>query len=716
MSRRLFDSSHSILVVDDEPGIRELLAWELGEQGYEVVAAADGAEALEHVRRTEFDLIISDIRMPRVGGLDLLRSAKEIAPDTEVVIATGYAELEYAIECVRHGAFDFVQKPFHIEDLLATVSRALERRCLRRTAGLYEASRTILGTQETHRLPELITRLAMQAMNADDASLMLPDADGRLYIAHSHSLSPEVQAEVHQVMCERVAGRVAAVGEPALIPNGLAGDPRFADLTSMGRVRSSIVYPLLAGKRLVGVLSINRLSGRPFRAPDLERAAILASQVMLALENARLVRQVASSEKLASVGLLATGVAHEINNPAACVLASYSYLENQMSGLDRLGSLLDSGADARAVRRAWEALGGAAFVGGLREVLGDLGAGASRIRDIVRDIRSLARRDESKPAMFDLNEAIRSALRMTGAELRHRATVETQLGEDLKILGSPGRLSQVFVNLLVNAAQALAELNDGRQHQIAIRSERVGGRVVASVKDDGPGIRPEHLSRVFETFYTTKGATVGTGLGLSISREIVQDHGGELRVESSLGQGATFIVTLPFADTAATESPGCDGPPARQGAPGAARDTRFRILFVDDERSLLRAYERTFGNEHEVVVADGGEQALAILAGRWDFNLVVCDLLMPNVSGMEVYRRATEAHPELGGAFVFTTGGVTQADVQTFLRTVGNPVLEKPFDFSELREILESERDNRGSDRSSVSAMRTTDDRRRRRR
>jgi signal transduction histidine kinase/DNA-binding response OmpR family regulator len=680
--------SSSILVVDDEPGIRDLLAWELRAQGHSVVTAADGAEALEEIRRAEFDLLICDVRMPRVGGLEVLKVTKETAPETEVVIATGYAEIEYAIECVRQGAFDFIQKPFNTADLLATVSRALERRRLRRTAGLYEASRAILEGQEPQRLPELIVRLAIQAMQADDASLMLPDSDGRLYIAHSHSLSPEIQTEVRLALSDGIAGRVAAIGEPALLPDRIDEDPRFSDLTSTGRIRSSIVYPLLAGKRVIGVLSINRFKNRrPFRKPDLERAAILASQILLALENARLIRQVVSSERLASVGLLATSVAHEINNPVASVLANHSLLEEQLSAFSRLGALLDSEADRHTLMHNWETLGGAAFLGELQKAVGDLGAGATRIRDIVRDLKSLARRDDSNPILFDLNDPIRSALRITGAELRLRAAVRTDFGAGLEVLGSPSRLSQVFVNLLVNAAQAFAEIRDGRQNEIVIRSERKGSQVVASVSDNGPGIRPEHLARVFETFFTTKDATIGTGLGLSISREIAQSHGGDLRVESAFGDGAAFILTLPFAGTSAPEA----GPPPsqdpRRRVEGAAVK-RLAVLFIDDELPLLNAYRRFFGREYEVVLAEGGEQALAILSKRGDFNVIVCDLLMPKMSGMDVYRRAREIDPELDWAFVFVTGGVMQQEVQAFLRTVGNRVLEKPFDFAVLRDTI----------------------------
>ena len=679
----------SILVADDEPGILDLLKWELGNGGHDVTTASNGAEAVEHVRRAEFDVVISDVRMPCMSGLEVLKATKENSPDTEVVVATGYAELEAAVECVRGGAFDFLQKPFDTNDLLMTVSRALERRRLRVATALYQASQAILSTEDAQRLPGLIIDIAMRVMAADDVSLMLPGSDGKLYIVESHGITPELQVEA-LASGARVASRVATSREPALIQNDLAADPRFADLQSFNRVRSSIVYPLIAGERLVGVLNINRVSTpRPFRKQDLERASVLASQVFLALENRRLLQSVATSERLAGIGQLAAGVSHEINNPVACVLANHAFLRDRLGEFARFDALFDAGADLPTLRRSREELGGSAFVAEVREVLGEAEEGATRIRDIVRDMRSLARNDEEKATIVDLNETIRSALRVAGAEIRHRATVVTEFGADVDVLGSAGRLSQVFVNLLVNAAQAIGE-RAGQSNQIRVVTRREGDRVVAEVSDTGPGILPGHLPRLFEAFFTTKGATTGTGLGLSISRDIVRRCGGELRVESPPGQGAKFSLELPAARAAIEPNAELES----GATPGSTSDgqrsrSRFRILFIDDEPSLLRGYERSFGRDHEVVVAEGGSQALAILGQRHDFNMIVCDLMMPDVSGMEVYRRAREAYPELDGTFVFVTGGVTQKDAQAFLRTVGNQVLEKPFDFGSLREIIE---------------------------
>ena len=540
----------SILVADDEQGIRDVLKWELGSLGHEVVLACDGSEAVVHVQKSEFDVIISDVRMPGLNGIEVLKATKEVAPDTEVVIITGFAELGDAIECVRGGAFDLVQKPFDVNDLLSTISRALERRQLRATKALYETSQAILANQEPQRLPQLVVDMAKKVMNADDVSLMVPDASNQLHVAYSNGLLPAVRAEVRIPLGERVAGRVAADRKPVLIPNGLSGDPSFHEVPSYGRVRSSIVYPLVAGDRLVGVLNINRtVNTRPFRQQDLERAATLASQVLLALENGRLVGQMVASERLASVGQLAAGVAHEINNPVAYILANHAYLRERMDTLIRMGALIDQGADITMLRGTWERAGGQAFLDDFRQVLGETEDGATRIRDIVRDLRVLGRRDDDKHVPVDLNEVVRSALRITGAELRSRSSVVTRLGDGVQVIGSAGRLSQVFINLLVNAGQAVGS-QPGKKNEVVVTTGREGDRVVARVSDTGTGILPENIPRVFEAFFTTKGPTTGTGLGLWISHEIIRDHGGEMHVESPPGCGATFTIVLPISERA----------------------------------------------------------------------------------------------------------------------------------------------------------------------
>jgi CheY-like chemotaxis protein len=394
------------------------------------------------------------------------------------------------------------------------------------------------------------------------------------------------------------------------------------------------------------------------------------------------------SERLAAIGQLAASVAHEINNPLACVLANQGFLR---SGLDELGRKLDLAAGANAGKAAGgpgKERAAAEILDELRQVLTDAAEGAASVRNIVRDMRALARSDDS-PTEVDINEAIRSALRVTRAEIRHHAKVTTELGADVEVMGNGGRLSQVFINLLVNAAQAIEE-KSGVGGEIVVTSRRKADDVIVDVSDSGPGINPASLARLFEPFFTTKGSTAGTGLGLSISRDIVRRYGGELRAVSTLGQGATFMVTLPAAHPVAVSEAGCvqpEGPVS--GIDGSSRTPRPRVLFVEDDVGILRAYERAFRREHEIILAENGVQALAILGSSKEIDAVVCDLLMPEMSGMELYRRIQETDPEVARVFVFVTGSITQKEVQAFLSGVENQVIEKPFDFGELRRAVE---------------------------
>ncbi|MFH0899641.1 MAG: response regulator [Pseudomonadota bacterium] len=529
--------STSILIVDDEQGMRDLLRWTLAGRGHQVVEAACSSAALAEIQKAEFDLVIADVVMPGQSGIDLLGIIKETAPDTEVVMLTAYADTAKAIECLQKGAFDLIQKPFDTNELVVAVDRALERRQLRAATALLRTSQAIFAAREPQSLPKTIIEVAIQVMDADDVSLMLAEGDRDLYLACSHGLSPQVQTQTRLAFGERVAGRVAVIREPVIITDGLASDPRFADVPSNERVRSSIVYPLLAGERLVGVLSISRIANeRPYRRQDLERAAVLASQVLLALENARLIRQIAVSERLVSMGQAAAWITHEINNPLSYMLMLCDTLDLRVTELAAEPGVKDEAELRRVIEE-------------FRRDIGQARECTSRIHGIVRDARLLASGDAGLLLPVDLNDVVRSALRLSSVEiLRARATVTPRLGTDTKVLGNAGRLCQVFLNLVVNAVQAASRSNqrpNAESIQVTVSTERQGDRILAQVLDSGSGIAPEHLSRIFEPFFTTKEPGSGTGLGLSISREIVRQHNGEIRVASILGRGTTFTVDLP---------------------------------------------------------------------------------------------------------------------------------------------------------------------------
>lgn len=645
----------TILLAEDEPSTRQLVRDMLRGRGFEVVSVRDGIEALAKLDEREFDLVLSDVSMPGADGCEVLRRSKQLAPDTEVVMATGLPE-HADTDWIGAGAFELVKKPYEITDLLATIDRALERRQLRAASALYEASRAILDTREPSLLPEVVVSTAYKAMAADDVVLMLPGDDDKLYEACSTALTPSIRHEARDAIAHVL---------PATVPV----------ITSHGSVQSCIVFPL----RTSGILVISRVvNPRPFRKLDLEKAAVLGSQVMLALESVRHARQTIAAERLATVGQVATSIAHEINNPISYVLASQGHLRAQLVHVVGLCAMITRGATLAELREKLEVAGGPGFAGDLVQAAEDIREGAERVRDIMRDTRSLALGDE-RPAAFDVNEALRSALRVVAAELRHKAVVHTRLGDSLLVMGSAGRLAQVFVNLLVNAAEAFRE---GANNVIDIETKRAGNHVVVTVRDNGPGISTEHLPRIFETYYTTKTGPTATGLGLPISRDIVRGYGGEISVESNVGHGTSFSIVLPLAARPRTVSP--TAPPVSDKMPDIAR---LRLLFVDDEPNILRSYKRAF-SQHEIVLAEDGQHALDALRENGDFDLIVCDLSMPTMSGMRLYDEIRKLDATLLPKIVFATGGSTQRDIETFLTSVTNLVLEKPFDMRVLRKLV----------------------------
>ncbi|WPB75000.1 response regulator [Archangium violaceum] len=514
--------NEQILVVDDERDMRLLLRYQLEQEGYAVTEASDGKAALRLLRECSPGLIITDVRMPFMSGLELLREAKQVLPATEVIVATGYAEVETAIECMRAGAFDLIRKPFNIHEMYACVTRALDRYRLNASADMVRASQSFFETNEFDRIPQAIVEGSRTLMAADAVVLLMQEAQGRLQVAHACGLSAEEEGGLLRELGERVVQTLSSDRTPALAAPGLE-DRRLGSIQALGKGASVILHPLTVGERVLGVLGMLRRDGlRMFGRKELDRAAMLASHVVLALENWRLACQLASSERLATLGQVAAGIGHEINNPTAYVLGNLGFIQEQVVAL-RQGEPVDLEELEQAVMDARE--------GGLR------------ISDIVRDMRSLAKTDAEAGGWFELDAAIRSALRIARLETMRQASVETQLPGGLEVKGSPGPVSQVFVNLLVNAAQAL-EAGEGPRKEIRITARREADMAVIEVSDTGPGIPAEVLSRLFQPFFTTKGST-GTGLGLSISRNIVRRLGGDIAVRSAPGDGTVFTVSLP---------------------------------------------------------------------------------------------------------------------------------------------------------------------------
>ena len=376
-------------------------------------------------------------------------------------------------------------------------------------------------------------------------------------------------------------------------------------------------------------------------------------------ERNKMREQLMISDRLASIGLLAAGVAHEINNPLAATMAN---LELALGDLDQLG-----GGDPLVLEA-------------IREELTDARAAAVRVRDIVSDLRMFARSNSDEVGPVDVHRVITSTLRMASHEVRHRAKVVLEFGVIPEVHASEARLGQVFLNLVVNAAQAIPE---GRapNNEIRIRTRCDGPWVRVEIEDTGPGIAPEVLRVLFTPFVTTKPNGEGTGLGLSICHRIVTELGGEITVETRPNAGTTFILRLPVSHTGAEPHDAVKPPVAVVGRRG-------RVLVVDDEPKIIVALERTLGRLHDVTGVDRAAEAIARIAAGERFDVILSDVMMPEITGIELYARLRDIAPDQADAIVFLTGGAFTRQAREFLELVPNRRLEKPFDPTELRALI----------------------------
>ena len=299
-----------ILIVDDEEGIREILSRYLIKQGYAVVTAQNGKEGIDKFKKEEFDLVISDIRMPEMDGVAFLDLIKKSDPDVEVIMVTAYETMESAIQSLRKGAYDYIIKPFSIEKIAITIEKALEKRQLKEKIALYEISKAIHSTVELDQLLKIIIELTMKVLKADEASLMLFDDERKLYIAAaSYDLGGDIREKNRVAIGERIAGWVAQERQPLLLLDGLQNDPRFKDIAEQRKeIKSSMVFPLEGKTEMLGILNINRVHvDECFTENDMRKANIFTSQIAMAVENARLFREI-SSLYLSTIRSLANAV------------------------------------------------------------------------------------------------------------------------------------------------------------------------------------------------------------------------------------------------------------------------------------------------------------------------------------------------------------------------------------------------------------------------
>jgi PAS domain S-box-containing protein len=408
-------------------------------------------------------------------------------------------------------------------------------------------------------------------------------------------------------------------------------------------------------------------------------------------ERMRFQAQIAQSDRLASMGMLAAGVAHEINNPLSYVLYNLASLDDDLPRIAAAWKRCVSEATDRLGRGAWVALLGSdrdllapAMLDDVLERFNDALHGTRRIKDIARGLATFSRVEQDRLVQVDLSEVIEAAIDMVFNEIKYRARLVKEYGKVATIAANDGRLSQVFLNLLINATHAIEE-GDQEGNEIRVRTWQQGDEVFAEVRDTGSGIAPKDLPHLFEPFFTTKAIGVGTGLGLSISKNIVESYRGRIEVTSTLGKGTSFVVRLPVSSSTASTGPRAAASPrmASPAHPGAGG----RILIVDDEPGIRAAMVRMLlGNQ--VVEACSGEEARKILEGDQAFDVILCDMMMPTMSGVDLHEWILQEHPALADQLVFITGGAFTPKARDHLAAVSNVRLEKPFDVDTLRQVV----------------------------
>jgi len=555
-----------VLVVDDDGAVNAMLSDVLSRHGYHTETADAGEQALAKYRRDAYDVVVSDIKMPGMDGTDLLRGIREVDEDTSVILVTGYADLASARDAVKSGAFDYVLKPFNlmefvreVDDAAAETRRHREQREEReklqvlveeRTQDLEFQSSVLQLEQERFHSILKDANFGLLVLNGDDDGVILINHQAKRYLQIRPGRSVEFFAEhfgqlFPDEMSERIARLVTRVKQTGKVC-------RLASFTNdEGLILDMQSYPVLAAGMLrATVIVVNDITERT----QLEEKLLMSS-------------------KLAGIGELAAGIAHEINNPIGFVASNTRTLRRYVKDLaelvgeyHKLRDVAAAGEACTEMIKKIEALEDRLDVGYVLEDMQSLVSenrdGIERVVKILRDLKNFSHADDETPQQVDLNTVIEDALNLARNELKYKAQVETNLGELPPITGHPGQLSQVFINMLVNAANAIEH-----KGTITITTAVIDDRIVATVRDTGSGIAPEVLPRIFDPFFTTKERGHGTGLGLSIALEIVQQHGGTISVESTPGKGTTFTLELPAAHDAPKHKEDADGNQAASDRP-----------------------------------------------------------------------------------------------------------------------------------------------------
>jgi len=619
-----------VLVVEDEPIVGHELRRRLSAFDYDVLPLASTQRAaLEAVERDAPDLIIMDIRLEEDGdGIEVAEQIKNRF-DIPVIFLTSAVEDELIQRAKKTAPYGYLVKPVKSTDLRGAVEIALHTH------------------ERARHLRERWLTAVLQSMN-----------DGVIAVGVDNNV------RFMNEVAEELTGWKTAEAETRGVDEVFA----IIDETSRKKLPLPTNQPDQSAQSLGKTTLLLRRDGTSLpidgsASPVTDAAERIAGSVLVfrdASERRLSQSSALVTDRMASMGLLAAGVAHEVNNPLASVLANAEF--GQQLAM-KLAETFHSSHHAE-----------------LLEVLRDICDGAERIRRIVRDLRVFSRSEEDTRSCVDIQQVMDSTLRLAWNEIRHRARLVKDFGPTPSVEMSESRLGQVFLNLVINAAQAIPE---GRAETNEVRitmGEGKGGRAVIRITDTGEGMSSETMGRLFQPFFTTKPIGTGTGLGLSMCHRFLTEVNGTIRFESELGKGTTVEVTLPSIVHGRETDPA--GPPVDNLNFGHQRG---HIMIVDDDPDIVSAFRRALGRAHELTAVLSGAEAIELLREGGRFDVIFCDLMMPDITGMDLYEVLSKEAPDQADKIVFLTGGAFTARARQFLDEVSNQCIEKPFG---IRQIL----------------------------
>jgi two-component system cell cycle sensor histidine kinase/response regulator CckA len=637
-----------ILVVEDEPLIADDIQRTLTALGYDVpLTVATGREAVAAAGELRPGLVLMDIKLR--GPMDGVEAASTINAQFEipVVYLTSYSDDATLTRATQSHPFGYLVKPFNDRELKAAIEVALDKhelesRLAHRERWFSTTLQSIGDGVIATDLGETITLMngvaeKLTGWKQEDAIGRKFDDVVRLVDSSGSRLESPVRAAFQNTQAVQL--------------------PASTDLLVKGGTSLSIddtAAPIVdaKGNVLGGVMVFRDVT-----------------------ERRKLERELMQSERLTALGTIAAGMAHEINNPLSAVILNAGYgIELLQSAL----ALLAEAKDKSNMSSATSQVLGALWT--LQDTLEDVNKNAERVRSIIHNVRRIVRAERTYKTTLHLIDVLDAAAKMSWNTIRHHARLVKDYGTTPRVEANEGQLTQVFTNLLVNAAQAIgdgaAERNEIR---LTTRTDSFG-RAVVEVRDTGPGIPPHILPRIFDPFFTTKAVGVGMGLGLSICHGIIVSSGGDIAVESEVGKGTTFRITLPPTQQSAR--------PAEEST--QAQPRRGKVLIIDDDIEVGMSMERALRDSQDVTLAIDGRQALAKIGAGADYDVIFCDVMMPNMSGIDVYEALSVTHPELAKRITFMTGGALSERTQEFLDRTGNAFLPKPFTLDAARAVIQN--------------------------